>query len=663
MAPARMMMAKLLSEGGNVDDAIGELQSFVNNNPDKPQASIQLAMLQARQGNHDKAAELLEGAAAANPEDGRIQDLLGRTRLQTKDYAGAEVAFTRAIDLKTEDRSAPLRLVEALVKQGKLEKARDILKDVPRIGRVAGLIHRSYGDIYAAQKLYDDAVQSYRAAILNSPDGEKLLAEIEAEAGADADSEAKLPYFKAAFSRMQEAMRGEGRRPERGAPSRRARGFADGRKTRVRRPHAATAPVARLALRRCRGESRARSPVSIRAACVRALLLAAWRAGDAWKDDRGGDRHSLRRRAGRLLKLGEHERFLWDQLDVTMSFAEIEGEFSGRFGMTLAVSDFADFLDQLIDARAVVRIPEGGANVRWTSARMRNRSAATAAASHATPTAGGATVAAAARRVSPSRLPQVFGHSGGAFAALMRMRSGGPLIADAGLRSGMSVSRLIRTARSRCLIARWTGCADRGQIDRGGHRLLPEDAGGIATEARRPGAVSVGAARRKQVMGGRSGAAFHARFGHRLPAEDFAKFLDELIEAGAIVEVAERERPAAAAPIEAPRRRKSNSEVLARAGRRRLTETPAAAIPVAPRPKQIAARRRGADFRHARPLWSSVRSRGCSGPSATSAGELSRSSLSPPDLNLSTTDAGHGRLGKGCPAASPSGHASGWPNT
>jgi tetratricopeptide (TPR) repeat protein len=216
MAPARMMMAKLLSEGGNVDDAIGELQSFVNNNPDKPQASIQLAMLQARQGHHDKAAELLEGAAAANPEDGRIQDLLGRSRMQVKDYAGAEVAFTRAIDLKTEDRSAPLRLVEALVKQGKLEKARDILKDVPRIGRITGLVHRSYGDIFAAQKLYEDAAQSYRAAILNSPDGEKLLAEIEAEAGADADSEAKLPYFKAAFSRMQEAMRGEGRRPERG---------------------------------------------------------------------------------------------------------------------------------------------------------------------------------------------------------------------------------------------------------------------------------------------------------------------------------------------------------------------------------------------------------------------------------------------------------------
>ena len=84
------------------------------------------------------------------------------------------------------------------------------------------------------------------------------------------------------------------------------------------------------------------------------------------------------------------------------------------------------------------------------------------------------------------------------------------------------------------------------------------------------------------------GAAFYARFGLRLPVEDFTKFLGELIEAGAIVEAAEAERPAAAAPIEAPRRRKIELG-SARAEAREVppAETPAAAIPVAPRPQQL----------------------------------------------------------------------------
>ena len=132
------------------------------------------------------------------------------------------------------------------------------------------------------------------------------------------------------------------------------------------------------------------------------------------KTTEAGTEYFLKASSGRLLKLGEHERFLWDQLDATRTFAEIEADFSGRFGMTLAVSDFADFLDQLIDARAVVRIPEGGRRVTLDLDQdAEPESAAAAAASQdAYAEAGGATVAA--RR-------QSFGHSGGAFAALMRM--------------------------------------------------------------------------------------------------------------------------------------------------------------------------------------------------------------------------------------------------
>lgn len=204
MAPARMLLARLMRQTGNVDDAIEELSGFLNTNPDSAPASVGLAMMERRKGNNKKAIELLDAASKSNPESDRIWDLLGRTKMVVKDYAGAEKAFNEVINLKAQDRSAPLRLVDALVKQGKLEKAQDILKSIPRRGRVTSLVHQYYGDIYAAKRLYEDAVESYRAALLHMPDGERVLAEIDAAAGPGADDKAKIPQFQDAIAKLRE---------------------------------------------------------------------------------------------------------------------------------------------------------------------------------------------------------------------------------------------------------------------------------------------------------------------------------------------------------------------------------------------------------------------------------------------------------------------------
>lgn len=138
-----------------------------------------------------------------------------------------------------------------------------------------------------------------------------------------------------------------------------------------------------------------------------------------------GTEYFLKASSGRLLKFGEHERFLWDQLDATRSFAEIKDEFRGRFGISLAASDFAEFLDELIDARAVVRIPEGGRRVALDPGQdAESESATNAAASHdgsAKAAAGGLTVAAGDEAGFAQPLPQSVGHSGGPFAFLKRM--------------------------------------------------------------------------------------------------------------------------------------------------------------------------------------------------------------------------------------------------
>lgn len=242
MRPARLLLARLLSKSGKTGGAIEELTSLVNTDPDNAGATVQLAMLQARGGNTKKALDLLEKAAKANPDAARVQDLLGRMKMTSKDYAGAEKAFTRSMELNSKDRAAPVRLAEALIKQNKLDQARDLLKNVRRVGRLTGLVHQYYGDIYAAKKLYDDAVQSYTAAILSDPDGESAIAEIEAAAGPGADSKAKVPHFQAAFAERREKAREQSRssdQEERGA-RRRQRGQGLGA-ARSRRPAAGRA--------------------------------------------------------------------------------------------------------------------------------------------------------------------------------------------------------------------------------------------------------------------------------------------------------------------------------------------------------------------------------------------------------------------------------------
>ncbi len=223
MAPARLLMAQLLSDAGNVDAAIDELNGFVETNPDHMGASVRLAMMERSKGNNARSVELLEAALQTNPRSGRIWDLLGRMKMVVKDYEGAERAFTEVIELDTQDRAAPFRLVDVLIKQGKLDQARDILQTLPRRGRMTSVVHRYYGDIYAARQHYDEAVLSYRASVLHTPDGERTLAEIEAAAGPNADSEAKVPHFRAAFDRLRDKRREEGRKGERG-------GFGAGRR-------------------------------------------------------------------------------------------------------------------------------------------------------------------------------------------------------------------------------------------------------------------------------------------------------------------------------------------------------------------------------------------------------------------------------------------------
>ena len=71
-----------------------------------------------------------------------------------------------------------------------------------------------------------------------------------------------------------------------------------------------------------------------------------------------GTDYFLKASSGQLLLLRDQEQFLWELLDGTNSFEEIERRFRSRFGVGLAAADFAAFIDELIEAGAIERIPE-----------------------------------------------------------------------------------------------------------------------------------------------------------------------------------------------------------------------------------------------------------------------------------------------------------------
>jgi tetratricopeptide (TPR) repeat protein len=232
MASARMLMARLLKQSGHVGDAIEELSGFVNSNPDHAAATLRLARMHDQQGNTAKAIELLEAATKAGSEAGMVWNLLGRLKIKTGDYEGAEKAFAEALRLQPQDRLGPLRLVGALIPQRKLDEARELLKRVPRQGRLASAVHQYYGDIYAAQNMHDEAVQSYRAALLHGSGGEQLVADVDRLAGQNGDAKSLVAHYQAAIARMREdarkqrAERGWRPQPQRGQArlARRSRG-------------------------------------------------------------------------------------------------------------------------------------------------------------------------------------------------------------------------------------------------------------------------------------------------------------------------------------------------------------------------------------------------------------------------------------------------------
>lgn len=93
------------------------------------------------------------------------------------EYAKSENAYRRAIELDSNQPLTRLYLAESLLQQKKFGQARTVLADLVKLEDDA-LYRKRYGDAFAGEGKYDEAIAQYREAFKKNPDYYPALNEI-----------------------------------------------------------------------------------------------------------------------------------------------------------------------------------------------------------------------------------------------------------------------------------------------------------------------------------------------------------------------------------------------------------------------------------------------------------------------------------------------------
>lgn len=182
----RLLIASLYREHGQPEAALAELRLALECEPGHVRAAISLARLQVAQGERDAAEQTLRGVMARWPEDEdrSAAAQLGRAALELELYPFAETALREALRRDPDRTSTRLRLVEALLANGRLEDAEHYAQELPQNSQIAPLVHKLLGDIHYQRQQFQSAVEQYRATVLHLPDHEQLLSDLESELAA-----------------------------------------------------------------------------------------------------------------------------------------------------------------------------------------------------------------------------------------------------------------------------------------------------------------------------------------------------------------------------------------------------------------------------------------------------------------------------------------------
>ena len=146
--------------GGQLNEAIGELSTAVSLDPKLAEAHSLLAMAFDQKGLHDRAKESYEKAIKAEPEDAQALNNLGFSLYQNGHYRAAVDRLKRAVKLAPKDERILNNLALALCRLGKFD---DAFKNFARAG---GELNGRINTATMLERLGrdDEAIKYYEAA-------------------------------------------------------------------------------------------------------------------------------------------------------------------------------------------------------------------------------------------------------------------------------------------------------------------------------------------------------------------------------------------------------------------------------------------------------------------------------------------------------------------
>jgi protein O-mannosyl-transferase len=198
---AYLNLGTILTDQGNVDEAIDCYQNAIKINPRDERAYLNLGAVLARQDQVDRAIERYWAALEVKPNCAEAHLFLGNAFTKKEDLATAVDEYRAALAIKPEYAEAHCNLGAALARRGQTAEAADEYRQALDVNPQYAGAHYNLADALLILGQYDEAIAEYRKAIEVKPDyveaKQKLdfvlshLKEIKAEIGRSKAEEKK----------------------------------------------------------------------------------------------------------------------------------------------------------------------------------------------------------------------------------------------------------------------------------------------------------------------------------------------------------------------------------------------------------------------------------------------------------------------------------------
>lgn len=165
----RLMLANALGRSGAQSESAQEYARVIDLKPDLWVAHYQVGRAHLQAQNFAAARDALIRAAELAPEQAAVRQALGAALSGLGEHGDAAQIYDEAHRINPGNMRAAVKAAQARSETGQHREAIDLLLGLGRMGRRSGLVQKTLGDIYLAMDRPADAVDAYRALVLNAP--------------------------------------------------------------------------------------------------------------------------------------------------------------------------------------------------------------------------------------------------------------------------------------------------------------------------------------------------------------------------------------------------------------------------------------------------------------------------------------------------------------